>query len=63
MPTKKYRVIDVSSIKEMIRRWYPHDERAWFKKPEVHRALPDVYASIEELRHYRRYFFVGHERK
>jgi oligoribonuclease len=58
-----YRVIDVSSIKEMIRRWYPHDERAWFKKPEVHRALPDVYASIEELRHYRRYFFVGHERK
>jgi len=48
-----YRVIDVSSIKELARRWYP---RAYFAAPEKfgnHRALGDIYDSIDELRYYR----------
>ncbi|MBM9433080.1 oligoribonuclease [Flaviflexus equikiangi] len=48
-----YRVIDVSSIKELARRWYP---RAYFASPEKfgnHRALGDIYDSIDELRYYR----------
>jgi len=53
-----YRIIDVSSIKEVVRRWYPDNEHTFFQKTEAHRALDDVYASIEELKHYRKYFFV-----
>ena len=53
-----YRVVDVSSIKELSRRWYP---RAYFNAPEKsgnHRALADIQESIEELRYYRDAVFV-----
>jgi oligoribonuclease len=53
-----YRVVDVSSIKELSRRWYP---RAYFASPPKggnHRALADIQESIEELRYYRAAVFV-----
>ncbi|MGI9196854.1 MAG: oligoribonuclease [Candidatus Nanopelagicales bacterium] len=53
-----YRVVDVSSIKEIARRWYP---RAYFASPEKrgnHRALGDIRESIAELRYYRDAVFV-----
>jgi oligoribonuclease len=53
-----YRMIDVSSIKELCRRWYP---RIYFGQPEkglTHRALADIHESIRELRFYRRTAFV-----
>lgn len=53
-----YRLIDVSSVKELVKRWYPNDPRIEFKKPDNHRALDDIRASIEELRYYRTNFFV-----
>ena len=48
-----YRIIDVSSVKELARRWYP---RAYFHSPQKHgghRALADILESIDELRYYR----------
>lgn len=53
-----YRIVDVSSIKELARRWYPADMQAP-KKKENHRALVDVRESIEELLFYRKTLFVG----
>ena len=53
-----YRIVDVSSIKELSRRWYP---RAYFSAPAKrgnHRALADIQESIEELRYYRETVFV-----
>jgi oligoribonuclease len=53
-----YRMIDVSSIKELCRRWYP---RIYFGQPEkglAHRALADIHESIRELEYYRRTAFV-----
>jgi oligoribonuclease len=53
-----YRIVDVSSIKELSRRWYP---RAYFNAPAKtgnHRALADIQESIEELRYYRSAVFV-----
>ncbi len=53
-----YRMIDVSSIKELARRWYP---RAYFASPAKvggHRALADIRESIAELRYYREAVFV-----
>jgi oligoribonuclease len=53
-----YRMIDVSSIKELCRRWYP---RIYYGQPEkglAHRALADIEESIRELRYYRRTAFV-----
>ena len=53
-----YRMIDVSSIKELCRRWYP---RAYFGQPPkglAHRALADIHESIRELEYYRRTVFV-----
>lgn len=62
MPTLEsflhYRIVDVSSIKELSRRWYP---RAYFQAPAKrgnHRALADIQESIEELRYYREAVFV-----
>lgn len=52
-----YRIIDVSSIKELLKRWYPNDQLSFFEKKKTHRALDDIYESIEELRHYKKYFF------
>jgi len=53
-----YRMVDVSSIKELARRWYP---RAYFASPEKHgghRALADIRESIRELQYYREAVFV-----
>nr|WP_281376631.1 oligoribonuclease [Actinomycetospora corticicola] len=53
-----YRMIDVSSIKELCRRWYP---RIYYAQPEkglAHRALADARESIRELEYYRRTAFV-----
>jgi oligoribonuclease len=53
-----YRLVDVSTIKELARRWYP---RAYYNAPEKrggHRALADILESIEELRFYREAVFV-----
>lgn len=52
-----YRMIDVSTIKELVRRWYPARYHTP-KKKEVHRALDDIRESIEELRWYRSHVFV-----
>jgi oligoribonuclease len=54
-----YRMIDVSSIKELCRRWYP---RIYFGQPEkglAHRALADIHESIRELKYYRATAFVA----
>jgi len=54
-----YRSVDVSSIKELARRWYP---RAYFQAPAKnggHRALADILESIRELDYYRRIVFVA----
>ncbi|MDR0849581.1 MAG: oligoribonuclease [Propionibacteriaceae bacterium] len=63
MPTLEgylhYRNIDVSSLKELVRRWYP---RVFFSAPEKtgnHRALGDIKDSINELRYYRQTVMVG----
>ncbi|HZB49727.1 MAG TPA: oligoribonuclease [Mycobacteriales bacterium] len=53
-----YRMVDVSSIKELCRRWYP---RVYFSQPQkglAHRALADIRESIRELRYYRSTVFV-----
>jgi oligoribonuclease len=53
-----YRMIDVSSIKELARRWYP---RVYYNQPAkglAHRALADVRESIQELQYYRKTVFV-----
>jgi oligoribonuclease len=52
-----YRMIDVSTVKELVRRWYPAPFHAP-KKKEAHRALDDIRESIEELRWYRSRVFV-----
>ena len=54
-----YKIIDVSSIKEVILRWYPKNPRVEFKKQDRHRALPDIRESIEELAYYRKHFFTS----
>ncbi len=53
-----YRNVDVSSIKELVCRWYPEEMQAPVKRSN-HRALDDIRGSIEELRWYRDYIFVG----
>ena len=53
-----YRMVDVSSIKELARRWYP---RIYFASPGKHgghRALADIKESVQELRYYREALFV-----
>ncbi len=54
-----YRLVDVSSLKELIRRWYP---RVYYNSPAKsggHRALADIRESIEELKFYRKAVFVA----
>jgi oligoribonuclease len=53
-----YRIVDVSSIKELSRRWFPKAYFAAPKKGGNHRALADIRESIEELRYYRAAVFV-----
>lgn len=50
-----YRIVDVSTVKELARRWYPEMEP--FVKQERHRALDDIRESIDELRWYRQQIF------
>jgi oligoribonuclease len=52
-----YRNLDVSTLKELARRWAP-DVLAGVQKSDAHVALQDVHDSIAELRHYRRHFLV-----
>lgn len=52
-----YRSVDVSSIKELARRWYPDTLAKIPSKKGAHRALGDIRESIDELRQYRRLFF------
>lgn len=60
MPTLEaylhYRMIDVSSVKELAKRWRPDVAKAFSKKNE-HTALADIRESIGELKHYREHFF------
>jgi oligoribonuclease len=53
-----YRMIDVSSIKELCRRWYPRTYYGQPAKGLAHRALADIKESIRELEYYRRSIFV-----
>ena len=51
-----YRIIDVSTIKELGQRWYPRVSK--FRKSDQHRALEDIQESIGELKFYREQFFA-----
>jgi oligoribonuclease len=53
-----YRIVDVSSIKELAKRWYPKAYYAAPTKAGGHRALADIRESIEELRYYREAVFA-----
>jgi oligoribonuclease len=55
-----YRTVDVSSIKELVKRWLPEvqEVKDGFKKKNVHRALEDIVESIEELKFYRQFFGI-----
>ena len=57
-----YRSVDVSSIKELVRRWYPSVRADLVKKPGAHRALDDIRQSVIELRLYRERVFMPAER-
>jgi oligoribonuclease len=53
-----YRMVDVSSVKELARRWFP---RVYFAQPQkglAHRALADIIESVRELAYYRKTLFV-----
>jgi oligoribonuclease len=64
MPTLEaffhYRNVDVSTIKELCRRWRP-ELIAGFKKHQLHTALADIRESVEELRYYRHHFIRDHQ--
>ena len=53
-----YRMVDVSTIKELGRRWYPQLIAKQPVKNESHRALDDIRESIEELRYYKQHLFI-----
>lgn len=53
-----YRSVDVSSIKELARRWYPGLDARRMMKNGSHRALDDIRQSVEELRFYREHVFL-----
>ncbi len=55
-----YRCVDVSTVKELCRRWYPEIATAAPVKTGTHRALDDIKESIEELRYYRATVFKEH---
>ena len=61
MPTLEdylhYRIIDVSSLKELVRVWQPKVYESAKEKKKGHRALDDILESIEELKFYRKHFF------
>lgn len=53
-----YRSVDVSSIKELAKRWYPELDARKMMKSGTHRAMDDIRQSVEELRFYREHVFV-----
>jgi oligoribonuclease len=53
-----YKLIDVTSIQQLVQAWYPDNPNREFKKADTHRALDDIKESIAELQHYRKYFFI-----
>ena len=57
-----YRTIDVSSVKELVQRWYPADHKMPRLKNQTHRVKEDILESIEELKHYRDKVFVSQNR-
>ncbi len=54
-----YRMVDVSTIKELARRWFPQVIAKQPAKKDTHRALDDIRESIEELRYYKQHVFVA----
>jgi oligoribonuclease len=56
-----YRSVDVSSIKELARRWYPDAAQAAPSKGGSHRALDDIRESVDELKHFRATVFRSAE--
>ncbi|KAG1634032.1 hypothetical protein G6F45_003028 [Rhizopus arrhizus] len=52
-----YRIVDVSTVKELAKRWYPNIASRVVKK-STHRALDDIIESIEELKYYQKHLFV-----
>ena len=54
-----YRNLDVSSFKEIVRRWYP--EQQAFRKKLVHRALEDIRESVAEMKFYQKVYFKSNE--
>ena len=56
-----YRNVDVSTIKELARRWYPAIAAATPDKKSTHRALDDIRESIDELRYYREHIFASNK--
>ena len=50
-----YRNLDVSTLKELCKRWQPDVAKAWVKQGK-HEALADIYESIDELKYYREHF-------
>jgi len=52
-----YRIVDVSTVKELVKRWYPGDFSQKPKKKLAHRALDDILESIDELKYYRQEVF------
>merc|ERR1711972_813245 len=52
-----YRLVDVSTVKELTRRWYPEEFKLTPKKKGSHRALDDIRESLEELKYYRKMVF------
>ena len=54
-----YRSVDVSTVKELVRRWYPGLNNTRPRKAGAHRALDDVLESIAEMKFYRENVFVG----
>jgi oligoribonuclease len=52
-----YRSVDVSTVKELARRWYPGDLAAFDRKSSAHRAMDDIRESIDELRYWRERVF------
>ena len=53
-----YRMVDVSSIKELAKRWYPRVYQSQPAKGLAHRALADIHESVQELKYYRQTLFV-----
>ena len=58
-----YRTIDVSSVKELVSRWYPLDHKMPRLKNQTHRVMDDILESIEELKFYRSKVFVSTPKK